>query len=549
MPRANSWPDACRDLDLGQPICLAVLCIQATPLTDAGTMNRHYRINRQFVLKVAAPTVAISLLLFALGILAARNVHAVYLNSSELIVTEVHGMIAAQDLYTDMREIRYQLLLFEQNRREQHVQAIPEVILSATKLMESADRLAHSPQELGVMQVIRKTWAQFNRNFENFQKTFADHSAKVSVSVQDLIEDIDEVIAPAAEFLELNRDVVDKTNEANRHTADQTQQGFLLLGISGGSGGLIAGLVIARSISESIVQLDVSVRGAVGKLSDVVGPITITRSGDFRELEAGLLQMENHITTVVARLQQHEMESLHREQLAALGQLAAGLAHELRNPLTPIKILVQGALERNNGSSLSREHLQLIESEVIRLERLLQDFLDFARPPTPIVKRTDLRQLADGAVELVLARAQSQGVELRRNDPQHPVMADIDLAQMNQVILNLLLNSLDMLASGGWIEITIRSHDSLVAAPRRSDSLAGPTITIRDSGPGFAPEILSRLFQPFVSTKETGTGLGLSICQRIVETHQGIITATNCVDGGAMITITLPPQSRDLISA
>src|SRR5262249_10467996 len=94
-------------------------------------MHHHFRINRQFVLKIAAPTVAISFLLFALGVLAARNVHTTYLNSSNLIVTEVHSMIAAQDLYTDMREIRYRLLLFDQTEHEEHLLAIPPIIQSA----------------------------------------------------------------------------------------------------------------------------------------------------------------------------------------------------------------------------------------------------------------------------------------------------------------------------------------------------------------------------------------------------------------------------------
>lgn len=509
-------------------------------------MNRQYHINRQFVLKIAAPTVAISILLFALGVLAARNVHSVYLNSSNLIVTEVHGMIAAQDLYTDMREIRNHLQLYALTYREPHLQAILPISQSAMARLQSVDEHVHSPQEVATMKVIRATWDDFRADFQAFQEAQYRESPERSAALHKLIVEINEVIAPAREFLELNRDVVDKTNDANRHTADQTQQGFLLLGICGGAGGLIAGLVIARSIGESIVQLDVSIRGAAGKLSDVIGPVTITRSGDFGELEAGLLQMEDHITTVVERLQQHEMESLHREQLAALGQLAAGLAHELRNPLTPIKILVQGALERNDGSSLPYEHLQLIESEVIRLERLLQDFLDFARPPTPNVNNVDLRDMIDGAVELVQARAQSQGVVLRRKYPQDPVPADIDSTQMNQVILNLLLNALDMLSSGGWIEITIRSEDAPSDSPSSPGFGVRQTITIRDSGPGFDPEILQRLFEPFVSTKETGTGLGLSICQRIVEAHRGRIAAANAAGGGAVISIVLPMKSRSV---
>src|SRR6185295_1094545 len=135
-------------------------------------------------------------------------------------------------------------------------------------------------------------------------------------------------------------------------TSDQLRQGFLLLGVCGGAGGLVAGLGIARAVNRSIVQLDVSVRSVAGKLNQVAGPVMISRVGGFRELETGLQTMKNHIADVVQRLQRSEMEVLRNEQLAAVGQLAAGVAHELRNPLMPMKTLVQAALERDDGRGL-----------------------------------------------------------------------------------------------------------------------------------------------------------------------------------------------------
>lgn len=504
-------------------------------------MQHQLRINRQFVLKIAAPMVVISLLLFALGISAAHYVHTIYRDSSNLILTEVHNMIAAQDLYIDVREIRHKLLMYGQTADVQHLEEVLRAGERVETHLQTVAQLARAPAEIEEIGVIRETWAKFQAKFQDDRPMLLSSPSASKTILAGLIAGIDDVFVPTRKFLELNRNVVDRTNEANRHTADQTQQGFLLLGICGGAGGLVAGLAIARSISASIVQLDISVRGAAGKLSGIIGPITVTRSGDFRELEAGLAQMKKHITTVVKRLQQHEREALHREQLAALGQLAAGLAHELRNPLTPIKLLVQGALEQSDGNGLSSEQLRLIEGEVARLERLLQDFLDFARPPTPEVKTTDLRQVVGAAVELVQARAQTQGVAIRTRRPDEPVLAEIDSVQMNQVFLNLLLNALDVLVCGNRIDVTIRSS---IPASTLAEDLPEESrwheIVIRDSGRGFDPAVLDRLFEPFVSTKETGTGLGLSICQRIVAAHHGHIAADNADDHGAVITILLP---------
>ena len=502
--------------------------------------------NPQFILKIAAPTIVISGLLLALGIVAAWNVQRQQVNSSELIAQEVHGMVAAQDLYIDMREIRHQLQQFGRSHDGRHLVELRKLREAAPSHIASAKQLVRTPQERASIDIVEEGWRQFSERFVLFDHGEPDNSDHDQTSVDQLLADITRVVDPAKEFLTLNRDVVDHTNETNRRTTDQLRQAFLLLGICGSTAGLVAGLLIARGISQSIVQLEVSVRGAAGRLQDVIGPVKISRSGSFRELEAGLQEMENHIATVVERLQQRELEVLRGEQLAAVGQLAAGMAHELRNPLMPMKMLVQAAIERDDGTGLHGQQLRVVEEEIVRLEKSIQDFLDFARPPKLEKMRLDARRAIEQTIELVSGRAERQRIQIQTDIPGEPLMVEADAVQLRQVLLNLLLNAFDALPEGGRVFVRLaRSRP-----PAEFD--LSPTawtakwalISIRDSGPGLPTDVLDRIFEPFVSTKETGTGLGLSICHRIVEAHGGRITAENSLEGGAKFSIHLPPQQE-----
>jgi len=309
----------------------------------------------------------------------------------------------------------------------------------------------------------------------------------------------------------------------------------------------------------------------------------------------------------VERLQQREREVLRAEQLAAVGQLAAGLAHELRNPLMPIKIMVQAASDQGNGAGLHGRDLAIIEHEITRLEQSIQDFLDFARPPEPEKTGFDLRPVVQQTLDLLTARADRQHVQLNAALTDEVVAVVADRGQLRQVLVNLMLNALDAMPEGGEIDVSLHVERSgepaldsrlpnverlsgvarlpesdfvdrqrskhggvllsrqfarqdsvrsalpddrdelqrrslLADSPGRSAEIEKGTIVlcVGDNGSGIEPEILPRVFQPFVSTKETGTGLGLSICQRIIEAHGGTIEVRNRPNGGAEFICRLP---------
>jgi signal transduction histidine kinase len=219
--------------------------------------------------------------------------------------------------------------------------------------------------------------------------------------------------------------------------------------------------------------------------------------------------------------------------------VAAGVAHELRNPLTSVKMLVQTGLE-GPRPGLGGEDLEIIEHEIRRMEASIQTFLDFARPPQAERRRADLLAVVRRSLALVEARARRQGVVCKADVPPGPVEADLDAEQIHQVLLNLLLNALDFLPHGGEIHVEVR------AATPNSPWV---TVTVRDTGPGLAPHVRERLFEPFVSGKETGLGLGLSISRRLIEAHGGTMTGDNAPGGGAVFRFTLPAADSDKAKA
>jgi two-component system sensor histidine kinase HydH len=308
---------------------------------------------------------------------------------------------------------------------------------------------------------------------------------------------------------------------------------LFVLGVGGTLGGTIAGFGIARSLRRELIELTVPIRSAMGSLNEVVGPVQVFSTNNFTELDAALDSLAKRVAQVVERLQSAERERIRNDQMAALGQLAAGLAHELRNPLTAMKTIVDAARRQPQRDSIDSRDLAVFDEEIQRLNRSLQSFLDYARPPATTKRQVDLGTIAERTRQLLAGRAEQQSIRVTIERPERPVLVQADPEQLHQVLLNLMLNAFD--AIGGEGQVMLRISD---------DGRGSAVITVADSGPGIPPAVRDRLFEPFVSTKESGTGLGLTICRRIVEDHGGRIAAADGRTGGATLTVKLPTSDK-----
>lgn len=320
---------------------------------------------------------------------------------------------------------------------------------------------------------------------------------------------------------------LNQTALAHERVLQQLAWGIAGVGALGGVAGLVLGFGLARTLSRSIQRLRVQVRDAAGKLDADAPEIVFTGEGDLQGLHTEIDRLTARIETVVETLHQREREVLRAEQLAAVGQLATGVAHEVRNPLTAIKMLVQAALEDGAGAALVPADLRVIEDEVRRIERSLQTFLDYARPARAEHRNADLLDVLRAVNGLIRVRAERQHVTVRVTAPPEPLMLYADPDQLRQVFLNLCLNALDVMPRGGTLDL------------RAGPAAGGLLVEVADTGPGVSATIFPQLFTPFATTKDTGLGLGLAISKRIVDEHGGELRAANRPDGASFF-VTLP---------
>ena len=249
----------------------------------------------------------------------------------------------------------------------------------------------------------------------------------------------------------------------------------------------------------------------------------------YQELKTFSQQMEEKIHKTTADLRKTEAQLIRSEKLAALGQLAAGIAHEIRNPLTSINILIHSLTKNFPSEDSHREDLNVIEEEIERINEILDRFLRFAKPAPPLLERTEVASIFEETLQLIRPRMEKQRVHVQKEFQDLPMIL-MDREQMKQVALNLLLNAVQAMPRGG----------TLMLRGRNSKDGQWITISIQDSGVGIPNEDMNKLFDPFFSTKEGGIGLGLSIAHRIIDQHHGKIEVESDPGKGTLFTIWLP---------
>lgn len=493
----------------------------------------------RLIVRLTAPLVGVSLLLLASGVMAAWYVHYLQRTVAAGLLGNISSMRAAEEVEILIRESRTQLDSFLITSDVRSLQKSLSQRDEIARWLRIAQRHSVTPEEKRLTDQASKGFQRYLAEMEILTgSSDPDHlSNRLRTVIKDVL--VEEVLVPIHQYLDFNEVEVEVSVRLNQTLASWLVFAFLGLGICGSVAGLLAGFAMARRIKQSLVQLSIPIRAAAGQLDTIVGPVTLDPGHDLHHLQEVLNRLAERTSEVVERLRQSEREILRSEQLAAVGQMAAGVAHELRNPLTSMKLLVQSAIlreSRNKSSAvLEGRDLRVLQEEIQRLETLTQTFLQFARPPLPEKRQVHLQPFIRDTLALVAPRAQLCQIRLEEQMPDEPIEAWIDPAQIRQMLLNLLLNGFDAVAD---VKNPTRPVNGVVLSLEQIDQEV--RLAIHDSGCGLPVRMETDIFAPFVTTKESGLGLGLSICKRIVEAHGGSIHCVNGLTGGAVFTVLLP---------
>jgi signal transduction histidine kinase len=238
----------------------------------------------------------------------------------------------------------------------------------------------------------------------------------------------------------------------------------------------------------------------------------------------------NETQSELEKSREHLLQS---EKLALVGKLAAGTSHSIRNPLTSVKMRLFSLGRSLDLDSDQKEDFDVISKEISHIDTIVQNFLEFSRPPRLKLQSVSPSDIVDQAIQLLQHRLESYEVfiKIQRKEPLPLIQADPE--QLKEVLINIIINACEAMGQGGSIVI----YEEVVIERER---LISAVIRISDNGPGIPESIQTRIMEPFFTTKEEGTGLGLSIANRIVQEHGGRLDIQSKEDSGSTFIITLP---------
>lgn len=283
-------------------------------------------------------------------------------------------------------------------------------------------------------------------------------------------------------------------------------------------GGLLTAAVITIAVLPYVLGSELATHARVDEFIEIVFYFAIAL------LAGGLVEREFRART---RAEEMRLQLERSQKMSLVGQIAAGMAHEIKNPLASIK----GAVEILSDDSVPiadrDEFKSIVFKEVKRINTSVSDFLEFARPSETKMTSVNLSEIVRSSLKQVQTQAGTRNISLS-GEIEDPLVVTADGEKIHQVVLNLVLNAIDASPDNSTVRVTLCTENDTAR------------IAVEDSGDGLSAADASRIFEPFFTTKSSGTGLGLAIARNIVDTHHGTIALRNSPQGGAVAEITLP---------
>ena len=326
---------------------------------------------------------------------------------------------------------------------------------------------------------------------------------------------------------------------------------FSIVFTLGTAGTIIIGYLLAQNIARPILQLrslsqsvasgdlnqaaELERADEIGDLANAFDKMTENlrqRTAEAERLYAETVQRNIELAATNTRLRETQLQLIQSGKLAAIGQLTAGIVHDVKNPLTVIKGTAEVLLEDEALTTDMRKALSLIREGAIKANKIVSDLLTFARQAPPQLKPQDLGETVQAALRLTTYLTRQSFIQLQLDLPAQPVIAVYDAQQIEQVFINIISNAVQAMPPRGTLRVRLTQADQMAA------------VSFQDNGTGISPEILERIFDPFFTTKPEGegTGLGLSVSYGIVASHKGRIDVSSVVGQGTTFTVLLPVE-------
>ncbi|WP_095165965.1 HAMP domain-containing sensor histidine kinase [Pseudomonas sp. Irchel 3H3] len=303
---------------------------------------------------------------------------------------------------------------------------------------------------------------------------------------------------------------------------------FILIFLLSSAASLAVGWLVSQRLTTPLRWLSKGVQAV--STGDYRQRLPVTGGDELAELSSTF----NHMSERLGQLQHLEAQLRRRDRLHALGEVAMGLAHEIRNPLGIIKTATQLLHRRANLPESDKRHLKYVITEVSRINDLISDFLEFAKPSAPMRSTQAARSLVDELLGFCAPELASHHIDVHIDDQAPGATVHADPRQFKQAGLNLIVNAIDAMPNGGHLTLAISSDSPYTV------------ISISDTGAGIEPDMLERIFTPFVTTKASGTGLGLAKVYSIMESHEGRIECTSGKNAGATFSLYIPVKGEKL---
>jgi signal transduction histidine kinase len=475
-------------------------------------------------------------IILAGGFLIISYIYRLQDQTTALIDQNVRSARTAKELTLSLYDIRAASLTYLFDRSPERIAALDTKQAEFLLLLDDAKHSANSEEEKNLLQQISALFSNYQQTLTNalelHRKGYIGQPNKLIVHAsQDLINTIEE---KTNVFLASNETAQAAYEETIRKNDNIIRTAMYAMGFGGILMGLILGWLIARIILNPIYRLVLKVRDAAG--SEMVEHIKMSPGKELEELDLHINRMISRINQAHEDLQRNRELLERSSKLAAIGKIAPALAHEIRNPLTAIKMLIYAMMEEPDLDEEKKHDLEIITHEIARVEGFLQNFLKYARPAKPQMQNIEIVPVIQETLQLMYPRFKQGNIKVTEIHEKGNTKIKADPDMVKQVMMNLVLNAVESMKQDGELTVTTNvlkdNPDSLIFR-----------ICIIDNGPGIPDDIRESLFDPFVKGKDQGIGLGLSISQRIVELHHGWITATNNSEKGATFTVHLPLKS------